>query len=101
MKASREVVNMSVLLYIGKIFFLAQKKAQQRGLGMLHQRYFTNNKKINELVVNQILLQQEGSDPDAFLKLLQNQDGSGIKQYVTARLWMFSQKETTAIINFN
>lgn len=72
MKASREVVNLSVLLYIGKFCFLAQKKAEQSSLGMLHQGYSSNKKKINELVANQILLQQDGSGPDAFLKLLQN-----------------------------
>lgn len=88
MKASREAEKLSVPLCIGGIRVFALEEAQQRGLGMLHQGHSSNSKKINELEVNRILLQQDGSDPDAFLKLLQNQVGSGIKQtrYVAATL---------------
>lgn len=72
MKASREAENLSVPLYIGGIRVFALEEAQQRGLGMAHQEHSSNSKKINELVVNRILLQQDGSGPDAFLKPLQN-----------------------------
>lgn len=72
MKASREAENLSVPLHIGGIRGFALEEEQQRGLGILCHGHSSNSEKINELVVNKILLQQEGSGPDAFLKLLQN-----------------------------
>lgn len=55
-----------------ELAFLPQKKkAQQRSLGVLHQGQSSNNKKINKLVVNQILSKQDGSGPDVVLKQLQ------------------------------
>lgn len=41
---------------------------------MLHQGHSSNSKKTNEPVVNRIILQKDGSGPDALLKLLQNQE---------------------------
>lgn len=71
MKVSREAENLSVPLYIwGFFFFFSLEEAQQRGLGMLHQGHSSNSKKTNEPVVNRIILQKDGSCPDAFLKLL-------------------------------
>lgn len=72
MKASREAENLSVPLYAGGIKGFDLEEAEQRGLGMLHQGHSSNSKKIHELVVNRILLQQDQSGPDVFLKLLQN-----------------------------